>query len=159
MVQSWLHWMGRAIQLHPDLTYLFGFLTPIAGAYWLFSVKPYTRPDVARLLSPWHVRRPAVPGVLERYASWEWAAEDQLTPFGRWLLQELARQDETLSDLLQRADLDMHAVAPVMFAGEGEWADPAVIRRLAALVGADEKQIQWLQRAQQAAGRELNRLS
>jgi hypothetical protein len=151
------HWIGRVIQLHPYLTYLFGFLVPVAGAYWLFGVLPYTRPCTDRLLSPWHIRRPAVPGVLERYATWEWAAESHLTPFGRWLFQEIARQDVALLDLLRSAELELPAVAPALYVGGASEVDPEIIRRLAASVGADDHQINRLLRAQREAGCEMNR--
>src|SRR6476660_5501720 len=105
MAQHGFRWIGQVIQLHPYLTYVLGFLAPIAGAYWLFSLQPYVGPRTERLLSPWHIRRPSVPGVLERYATWEWVAESSLTPFGRWLFQELARQELTLPDLLRQAGL------------------------------------------------------
>jgi hypothetical protein len=157
MAELGIHWIGRVIQLHPYLTYLVGFLAPIAGAYWLFGVVPYTRPRADRLLSPWHIRRPAVPGVLERYATWEWAAESHLTPFGRWLFQEIARQDITLRDLLRSAELELPAVAPALYtSGAGE-VDPRIIRRLAASVGADDHQIDRLLRAQRDAGCEMDR--
>jgi hypothetical protein len=158
MALSWIHWIARTVLIHPYLAYLLGFLAPVVGAYWLFGVAPYTRSCPERLLSPWHVRRPSVPGVLERYASWDWAAEDQLTPFGRWLLQELERRDETLEALIRRAGLDLHTVASALYPMAGERADPLVIRRLAALVGAGEDQIQGLQQAQRAAISGLKRL-
>jgi hypothetical protein len=158
MTPSWLHWIARAVLVHPCATYLLGFLVPIMGAYWLFGLAPYTRSRPERLLSPWHVRRPAVPGVLERYASWEWAAEDQLTPFGRWLLQELERQDETLEALVHRAGLDLRTVAPALYSAADERAAPLLIHRLASLVGAGDEQIQGLQQEQRAALSELNRL-
>jgi hypothetical protein len=158
MAHHLLQSIGRGIQLHPYLTYLLGFLAPIAGAYWLFSVVPYTRPRTERLLSPWHVRRPAVPGVLEHYAAWEWASESHLTPFGRWLFQELAQSNETLSDLLRRAHLEMGAAAPALYADVVTEADPALIRRIATLLGADENQIDRLLQAQLGTNREMNRL-
>lgn len=158
MAHPLLQSIGHSIQLHPYLTYLLGFLAPIAGAYWLFSVSPYTRPRTERLLSPWHVRRPAIPGVLEHYAAWEWANESHLTPFGRWLFEELARQNQTLVDLLRHADLDMEAVVPTLYADAVGETTAAVMRRLATRLGADDDEIDRLLRAERGAGREMNRL-
>lgn len=64
--------VGRLLLLHPGWAFVLGFLLPIALAYWSFALAPYCRGWSERLLSPWHVRRPSVPGVLERYAAWEW---------------------------------------------------------------------------------------
>ena len=73
MVHAILPALGRAIQLHPGWAFLLGFVLPIALAYWFYALAPYRRGRFEHLLSPWHVRRPSVPGVLERSATWEWA--------------------------------------------------------------------------------------
>jgi hypothetical protein len=158
MAQYGIHWIGRVLQLHPVLTYILGFLGPIAGAYWLFGVRPYRhlRPD--RILTPWHVRRPAVPGVLERYASWEWAAESRLTPFGRWLFHELQNQDQSLLELLDQAGLDFQTVASVLYSDATDPGEQETVRRLASAAGADDPEIARLVESHRDTRREMNRL-
>jgi hypothetical protein len=158
MAQHTFSWIGRVLLCHPYVTGVIGFLAPIAFAYWLFGVAPYTRARTDRLLSPWPVRRPTVPGVLERYASWEWAAENSLTPFGRWLFEELAQQDRTLFDLARDTGLEIPTVAPALFRNAPWGDDAALVRRLAMGAGADDEQIDRLLRDQWEASREMNRL-
>lgn len=149
--------LGRAIQLHPVLVYLFGFLAPIAAAYWVFVLLPYRRGQTHALLSPRHVSQPAVPGVLERYAAWEWAMQSRLTPFGRWLFAELERRDLTLAEVAGRSGLEVDALLPVLYTDRPPGTDPEIIRRLAALLGAGEHQVDRLLQAELAAGAERNR--
>jgi cbb3-type cytochrome oxidase subunit 3 len=153
---AWLAF-GRAIQQHPGLAYLFGFFLPIAGAYWLFALRPYRRGRGQELLSPWQVRRPVIPGVLERYAVWEGASESRLTPFGRWLRQEMDRQNLSFADLARRLDRDVDDLIPVVYRGAGYRIDSETIRTLAVLLGAGEHQIDTLLRAELAASAETHR--
>ncbi len=67
--------LGRIIRLHPDLTCLIELVAPIAAAYWWYALAPYRRSRLDALRSPRHMSRPAVPGVLEHYATWVWANE------------------------------------------------------------------------------------
>jgi hypothetical protein len=72
LAQLALQMLRWALQLHPMLSYLFGFLVPLGLSYWFFVLGPYCRGQTEAMLSPWRVRRPAVPGVLEQYLSWKW---------------------------------------------------------------------------------------
>jgi hypothetical protein len=158
MIHHALLALGRNIQLHPTLVYLIGFHAPIAVAYWLFALLPYRRGQREALLSPWHVARPAVPGVLERYATWEWANEGHLTPFGRWVYEELGCQNLSLADLARRADTDVDALMTLLYARARSGPDRQTIRTLAGLLGAGENQIDRLLRAELTAEAETNRL-
>jgi hypothetical protein len=136
--------------------FLLVFVLPIALGYWFFAVAPYLRGRADDLLSPWHVRRPAVPGVLERYAAWEWANESRLTPFGHWLFEELERQHLSLTELARRAGVDRDALLSLLYTNARRSTDLALIRSLAALLGAGEYQIQRLLRAEVTAEAESN---
>src|SRR5207249_4637063 len=136
------------VQLHPTLASLIVFVAPIAVAYWRCALLPYRRGQRASLLSPWHVARPAVPGVLERYASWEWVQEGHLTPFGRWVYEELGRQNLSLADLARRAGTDPDALMTLLYARVGTGSDAQAVRTLAELLGAGEHQIDRLLRAE-----------
>jgi len=77
MAHALLPALGRLVQLHPGWAFCLGFLLPLALGYWFYALAPYRRGWSEHLLSPWHVRRPSVPGVLERYAAWEWANSER----------------------------------------------------------------------------------
>jgi hypothetical protein len=158
MIHQELLALGRNIQLHPALACLLAFVAPIAVAYWRFALLPYRRGERSALLSPRHVAQPAIPGVLERYASWEWVNEGHLTLFGRWVYDELARQGLSLAELARRAGTDVDAVMPLLYVQTGARPDPATIRTLAEHLGAGEHQIDRLVRAELTAEAEANRL-
>jgi hypothetical protein len=147
--------LERVRQLHPALLFLL-FLVPIALAYWSFALRPYVRGRGDALLSPWHVRRPAVPGVLERYAAWEWTQESRLTPFGQWVYRELERRHLSLTGLARQARIERDVLLSLLYADPGRRPDPALIRAVGAVLGAREREIERLLPVEIAADTELN---
>jgi len=143
----------QVVRLHSGFFLVLGFLASILTAYWIFAVVPYRQGRTQQLLSPWHVARPAVPGVLERYATWEWVQESGLTPFGRWLYMELERQSLSLAEVAERADLSVEDLLALISTTAGHDTDPTMIRALAGLLGAEKPLIERLLRAELAAAR------
>lgn len=156
MVAGLLQVLEHLLQLHPAVVFLLVFVLPISLAYWFFALLPYYRGRNEELLSPWQVRRPAVPEVLERCATWEWAMESHLTPFGEWVRQELEQQHLTLTELARKADVEPDRLISLLYTHAPRSTDPAMIRALAAALGAREHQIERLVRVEVAADVELN---
>jgi hypothetical protein len=72
----------RVFEQHSAAVSLPLFLLLIAGAYWWYAVAPYRKDRPCDLRAPEHVCRPAVPGVLENWAS-EPAEADPTCPPAR----------------------------------------------------------------------------
>ena len=143
--------VGQVVRQHMDLFLVLGFLASILTAYWYFGLAPYRQRPSPDLLTPWHVARPAIPGVLVRYAAWEWVHETGLTPFGRWVYQELNRQNLPLVELARRAGMTLDDLVAIVSVGAAHEADAEMIRTLAGLLGAREPLIEQLLRAELAA--------
>jgi hypothetical protein len=141
----------RAALVHPTLVYLLAFLVPIAAAYWFFALAPYLRGRPEDMLSSRHVCRPAVPGVLERYDTSGWAMERHLSPFGRWVSQELARQNLSLAELAQRGQLSVDTLISLLYGDTSHCTDSKLLRTIATVLGAGEQQIRRLLRAELSA--------
>jgi hypothetical protein len=67
--------LERVIRLHSDLAGLIGFCLLVGGAYWKYALLPYRGQGHDAILTPGHVSRPPVPGVLEQYEPWGWAGD------------------------------------------------------------------------------------
>jgi hypothetical protein len=156
MVDGLFQALERLRQLHPALQFLLLLVLPVGLAYWSFALRPYARGRGDALLSPWHVRRPAVPGVLERYAAWEWARESRLTPFGQWVYQELERRHLSLTGLARQAGIELDVLLSLLYADPHRRPDPALIHAVGAVLGARERQIERLLPVEVAADTELN---
>jgi hypothetical protein len=157
MAHHALQAVGHVVRDCPGLVFLLGFLAPLLAAYWVAAIAPYRYGRPEDTLAPRDLARPAVPGVLERYATWEWATESALTPFGIWLYAELGRQNRSLVGLAQEAGMDVEELRPLLRGDDRGAEDPVVIRRLAYLLGASETQIGRLLQVDRRAGVEANR--
>jgi hypothetical protein len=144
MAHAALMTVGHAVRDNPWLVFLLGFLAPLTGAYWFFAVLPYRNGRPEDALAPRDLGRPAVPGVLEQFATWEWASRDPLAPFGVWLSAELGRQNRSLVELAQEAGLGVEDLRPLLHGRALKAGDLARMRRLAVLLGASESQVDRL---------------
>ena len=157
MADQALQAVGQAFQHHPVLGFLLLFGLPILFAYWRYALIPYRTGRLQDTLSPWHVVRPSVPGVLERYATWEWTLTDRLTPFGCWVIEELERQQRTLAGLADEAGMSFEGLVDCLTGSHDGDVNSSTLRTLAGLLGAGEHQIDRLLHAERAAVLETGR--
>jgi hypothetical protein len=61
--------LSRVLEEHSAAISFPVFLIAITVAYWWYGVRPYRRDRLHDLRSPEHICRPAIPGVLEYFAS------------------------------------------------------------------------------------------